>query len=73
MAPSGTIWVNEQLDPSGLLYACIACHDQSQAQDCHQSFVNNLTDSQRAAGWTVRMRTVESWDEVPVSALKLSF
>ncbi|HAJ64445.1 MAG TPA: glycogen debranching protein, partial [Cyanobacteria bacterium UBA8543] len=20
-----TIWVNEQIDPSGLLYSCIAC------------------------------------------------
>jgi hypothetical protein len=67
-----TIWVNEQLDPSGILYACIACTDQQQAQDCHQSFQNNLTPEQRAAGWHVTLRTVQSWEEVPVSALKLN-
>ena len=68
-----TIWVNEQVDPSGLLYACIACCDEQQAQECHQSFQNNLTDGQKAAGWVARMRTVSSWEEVPVSALKISF
>ncbi len=67
-----TIWVNEQLDPSGILYACIACCNESQAKDCHESFQSNLTDVQKARGWTVRMRTVNSWDDVPVSALKLS-
>jgi hypothetical protein len=66
------IWVNEQLDPSGILYSCIACCDEDQAQDCHESFKANLTDAQIAAGWTARIRTVESWDEVPVSALKLN-
>jgi hypothetical protein len=65
------IWVNEQLDPGGLLYACIACCDQQQAQECNQSFQENLTPAQRQDGWQVRMRTVESWDEVPASALKL--
>ena len=68
-----TIWVNEQLDPSGLLYACIACCDEQQAKDCHQSFTNNLSDRQKADGWIARIRTVNSWDEVPVSALKISF
>lgn len=68
-----TIWVNEQLDPSGIVYACIACRNEAQARDCHDSFQNNLTDDQKAAGWVARLRTVESWDEVPVSALKLSY
>ncbi|MFM6277706.1 MAG: glycogen debranching protein, partial [Dolichospermum sp.] len=38
-----TIWVNEQIDPSGMIHACIACCNESQALDCHQSFKNNLT------------------------------
>jgi len=67
-----TIWVNEQIDPSGIIYSCIACADQQQAEDCHNSFLDNLTEEQRQAGWTANMRTVESWDDVPVSALKLS-
>lgn len=67
-----TIWVNEQVDPSGLVYACIACCDETQAQSCHDSFLNNLSDEQKIRGWTVKMRTVDSWEEVPVSALKLA-
>ncbi|PZD74946.1 hypothetical protein C1752_00846 [Acaryochloris thomasi RCC1774] len=67
-----TIWVNEQLDPNGLLYACIACCDEQQAQDCHTSFLQNLTDVQQREGWVARLRTVQTWDEVPASALKLS-
>lgn len=66
-----TIWVNEQYDPSGLLYSCIACCDEQQAQDCHQSFKDNLTEAQVQAGWVAQIRTVNSWDEVPVNALKL--
>lgn len=66
-----TIWINEQIDPSGLLYSCIACCNETQAQDCHESFEGNLTDAQKAAGWIARLRTVNSWDEVPVNALKL--
>jgi hypothetical protein len=66
-----SIWVNEQIDPSGILYSCIACCDEDHAQDCHQSFQNNLTDEQVAAGWIARLRTVNSWDEVPANALKL--
>jgi hypothetical protein len=66
------IWINEQLDPSGILYACIACTDEQQAQDCYQSFQENLTPDQRSQGWQVRLRSVQSWDEVPVSALKLN-
>lgn len=66
-----TIWVNEQIDPSGLIYACIACTDQERAQACHQSFEQNLTTQQKVQGWTARLREVGSWDEVPASALKL--
>ncbi len=72
MDQSIPIWVNEQLDPTGLLYACIACCDEEQARACHQSFSDNLTEDQKAAGWVARIRTVESWDDVPASALKLS-
>lgn len=67
------IWLNEQIDPSGLLYACIACQSESHAIDCHESFKTNLTDSQKQDGWVARLRTVESWDDVPASALKLSY
>jgi len=66
-----TIWINEQLDSSGLLYACIACCDEGQAQECHQSFEQNLTATQRSWGWKARLRTVNSWEEVPANALKL--
>ncbi|MBW4555018.1 MAG: glycogen debranching protein [Trichormus sp. ATA11-4-KO1] len=66
-----TIWVNEQIDPSGMIYACIACCNESQAKDCHDSFQENLTDIQKRDGWVARLRIVNSWDEVPVNALKL--
>lgn len=66
-----TIWVNEQIDPSGMIYACIACCDESQAKDCHESFLENLTETQKSTGWIAQLRTVDSWDEVPVNALKL--
>lgn len=65
------IWVNEQIDSSGIIRACIACCDSVQAQECNDSFEKNLSDAQKAEGWFVRMRTVESWDEVPVNSLKL--
>lgn len=65
------IWVNEQVDPSGIIRACIACCDETQAQECHESFESNLTIEQKQEGWVARMHTVESWDEVPVNALKL--
>ncbi|MBE9106990.1 MULTISPECIES: glycogen debranching protein [Nostoc] len=67
-----TIWVNEQIDPSGMIHACIATRNESQAKDCHDSFQNNLTERQKAAGWVARLRTVDSWDEVPVNSLKLN-
>jgi hypothetical protein len=66
------IWVNEQIDPSGLIHACIACCDESQAQDCHESFKKNLTKTQQADGWIAKLRIVKSWDDVPVNALKLN-
>ncbi|MBE9007365.1 glycogen debranching protein [Fortiea sp. LEGE XX443] len=66
-----TIWVNEQIDPSGMIYACIACCNETQANDCHESFDKNLTEKQKADGWTAILRIVNSWDEVPVNALKL--
>ncbi|HCQ21660.1 MAG: glycogen debranching protein [Aphanizomenon flos-aquae MDT14a] len=65
------IWVNEQIDPSGMIYACIACCNESQAKDCHESFKNNLTKTQKSEGWVAKLRTVKSWDDVPVNALKL--
>ncbi|WP_290428456.1 glycogen debranching protein [Thermocoleostomius sinensis] len=65
------IWVNEQIDPSGIIRACIACCDERQAQECHDSFESNLTPEQKQEGWVAQIRTVESWDEVPVNALKL--
>ena len=65
------IWVNEQIDPSGMIYACIACCNESQAKDCNESFKNNLTKTQQAEGWVAKLRTVKSWDDVPVNALKL--
>jgi hypothetical protein len=67
------IWVNEQLDPSGIIYSCIACSNEDQAQACHRAFEENLTPEQKAAGWVAQLRTVESWDDVPVNALKLSY
>lgn len=67
-----TIWVNEQIDPSGIIYSCIACNDQEQAEECHNSFLNNLTEEQRQAGWIAKIRIVESWEDLPASALKLS-
>jgi hypothetical protein len=66
-----TIWVNEQIDPSGMIYACIATCNESQAQDCHRSFKDNLSEIQKTSGWIAQLRTVNSWDEVPVNALKL--
>ncbi|NJL45597.1 MAG: glycogen debranching protein [Leptolyngbyaceae cyanobacterium SM2_3_12] len=66
------IWVNEQIDPSGIIYSCIACCDETQAQSCHQSFQADLSEEQKLAGWVAQLRTVDSWDEVPVNALKLN-
>ena len=57
-----TIWINEQIDPCGILYSCIACSDETQAKECYESFENNLTEAQKAEGWTVTMR---SWCKNP--------
>ena len=65
------IWVNEQIDPSGMIHACIASMNEQLAKDCHESYQNNLTESQKLAGWIARLRPVNSWDDVPVNALKL--
>jgi hypothetical protein len=67
-----TIWINEQLDPSGIVYACIASCDETTAKDCHQIWQENLSETQKIEGWAAILRTVESWDDVPVNALKLS-
>ncbi|MBE9043255.1 glycogen debranching protein [Pleurocapsales cyanobacterium LEGE 10410] len=67
-----TIWVNEQIDPGGIIHACIACLDEETANDCHQNWQSNLTEQQKQNGWVASLRTVNSWDEVPVNALKLS-
>ncbi|MEA5469285.1 glycogen debranching protein [Spirulina sp. 06S082] len=66
------IWVNEQIDPSGMIHACIASCDEEQANSCHESFENNLSQQQKLDGWIARLRIVKSWDEVPVNALKLN-
>ncbi len=66
------IWVNEQIDSSGIIYACIATCDEEMAKACHQSWQQNLTERQKQDGWTARLRTVGSWDEVPVNAMKLN-
>ncbi|MCS7226434.1 MAG: glycogen debranching protein [Gloeomargarita sp. SKYB31] len=65
------IWVNEQLDPGGLIHACLATCDEEVARQCHYNFLQNLTPEQRANGWQARLRVVYSWEDVPVTALKL--
>lgn len=72
MASGQTIWINEQIDPAGLIQACVATQDEALARDCHASFQKNLTPAQQTAGWQARLRTVASWDEVPVMAQKIS-
>ncbi|MEI6381084.1 MAG: glycogen debranching protein [Cyanobacteriota bacterium ELA615] len=68
-----TIWVNEQIDPCGIIYSCIACLDEQSAKDCYSTWSNNLTSEQKQEGWRTILRTVKSWDEVPVNALKLNY
>ncbi|NET11045.1 MAG: glycogen debranching protein [Merismopedia sp. SIO2A8] len=67
-----TIWVNEQIDPCGIIQACIACQNEAHARACHEEFLAKLTHEQVQQGWIAQLRTVDSWDEVPVAALKLS-
>ena len=68
-----TIWVSEQIDPCGIIYSCIACCNEAAAKDCHNTWVNKLTKSQKEEGWKATIRIVDSWDDVPVNALKISF
>ena len=65
------IWVNEQIDSCGIVYSCIASRDEKAARECHQSWLESLTEEQKKQGWIVSLRKVSSWDEVPVTALKL--
>jgi hypothetical protein len=67
-----TLWINELLDPSGLLYACVICYNEYQARNCHASYEEVLTEEQRKAGWIARLRSINSWDELPVCAQSLS-
>jgi hypothetical protein len=67
-----TIWVNEQIDPCGIVYSCIASCDEQAAKECHETWSQNLTEEQQQVGWVVELRTVDCWDDVPVNALKLS-
>ena len=66
------IWINEQIDPCGIVYSCIASQNEKAAQDCHQTWQESLTDNQKQEGWTAILRTVDSWDDVPVNALKIN-
>lgn len=42
------------------------------AQDCHADWLAKLTPQQKQQGWEVSLITVESWDDVPVNALKIN-
>jgi hypothetical protein len=66
-----TIWVNEQRDPLGLMYSCIASCDPQLAQECHVSFEAELSNEQKKLGWQAKLYVVEDWDKVPVNSLKL--
>lgn len=67
-----TIWVNEQIDSCGIIQACIAGCDEKAARECHEDWQQKLTTEQQKQGWKAVLRSVSSWDEVPVNALKLS-
>jgi hypothetical protein len=66
------IWINEQIDGCGLIQACIATTNQQIAEDCHANWQQELSRDQYKQGWQAIMRTVDSWDDVPVNALKLN-
>lgn len=66
------IWVNEQIDPCGIVYSCIACQNEITAKDCHDNWQNSLTEKQKQNGWIASLRTVESWDEVPITTFRLN-
>ncbi len=65
------IWVNEQIDSCGIVYSCIATCDEKAARECHQSWQDSLSEQQKKEGWIVSLRKVHSWEEVPITALKL--
>jgi predicted lipoprotein len=67
-----TIWVNQEKDSCGIIQACIATKNKQAAQDCHANWQKKLTETQRQQGWQVTLFTVESWDDVPVNALKIN-
>lgn len=67
-----TIWVNEQRDACGILQACIATTSKAMAEDCYKNWETELTTQQKEEGWQVILKTVNSWDDVPVNALKLN-
>ena len=67
-----TIWINEQIDPCGIVYSCIACRNEKTAKECYEAWQKDLTEEQKKQGWTASLRTVDSWDDVPVNALKLN-
>ena len=67
------IWLSEQKDACGIVYSCIAYKSKELAQDCYENWTKNLTQAQKNNGWQVYLRAVESWDDVPVNALKLSY
>jgi hypothetical protein len=67
-----TIWVNQQTDGCGILQACIATTNEETAKDCHHNWQKELTELQKQQGWQVILSTVESWDDVPVHALKIN-
>jgi hypothetical protein len=66
-----TIWVNEQRDPQGLMYSCIASCDKQLAEECHVSFEAELSEEQKQQGWVANLYVVEDWERVPVNSLKL--
>jgi hypothetical protein len=67
-----TIWISEQIDPCGIVYSCIAYCNEQLAQECHDTWENNLTETQKQEGWTTNLRVVDSWGDVPVNALKIN-
>lgn len=66
------IWINEQIDHCGLVYSCIATTNEQAALECHEQWQKSFSPEQVTQGWQAKIRTVESWEEVPVNALKLN-
>ena len=34
----------EQIDPCGIVYSCIACCDEATAEECRQTWFKNLSE-----------------------------